>query len=69
MIPIGWLLIYDVIYFGSRILTTSFSFLFGETLSITYILQLFRIIKDLSKAENPTKYKESTDWFFEKKDN
>lgn len=27
---------------------------------------LFLINKDLSKADNPEKYKESTDWFYEK---
>lgn len=26
---------------------------------------LFAINKDLSKADNPIKYKESTDWFYE----
>lgn len=27
---------------------------------------LFAINRDLSKADNPIKYKESTDWFYEK---
>lgn len=26
---------------------------------------LFAINRDLSKADNPIKYKESTDWFYE----
>ena len=33
---------------------------------IAYIIYLFAIYKDLAKAGNPEKYKESTDWFYEK---
>ncbi len=32
-----------------------------------YINILFLITRDLGKAENPIKYKESTDWFYENK--
>ena len=37
-----------------------------EIFTIGYMVILFLINKDLSKADNPEKYKESTDWFYEK---
>ena len=72
MIPIGWILIYDIIVFLSYIedivdlLFLGYDYFFGEILSILYMIILFSINIDLAKADNPVKYKESTDWFFEK---
>ena len=43
-----------------------YDYFFGEILSILYLMILFAINRDLSKADNPDKYKESTDWFYEK---
>lgn len=74
MIPIGWLLIYDFIFLlasimsGLDIVIMGYGFFRAEILSILYMLVLFMINKDLSKADNPIKYKESTDWFYEKYD-
>ena len=72
MIPVGWLLIYDLIVMLSSMrdavdfLFLGYDYFFGEILSILYILVLFAINRDLAKADNPIKYKESTDWFYEK---
>ena len=72
MIPVGWMLIYDIIVFISSIsdivdfLFLGYDYLCGEILSILYMIMLFAINKDLAKADNPVKYKESTDWFYEK---
>lgn len=69
---IGWILIYDVILFCSYVknivyLTlVGYDFYIGEFFLIMYLIILFAINKDLSKADNPSKYKESTDWFYEK---
>lgn len=72
MIPIGWILIYDFI---TMITTASdamdfamlgIDYYVGEVLTILELVALFRINIDLAKAENPEKYKESTDWFYEK---
>lgn len=74
MIPIGWILIYDFIIllsaiaYGMDIIIVGYGFFRGELLSILYMLLLFAINKDLAKADNPIKYKESTDWFYEKYD-
>lgn len=74
MIPIGWLLIYDfiillsTILYGMDIIIASYDFFSEEVLSILYMILLFVINKDLAKADNPIKYKESTDWFYEKYD-
>lgn len=74
MISIGWILIYDflillsTIVYGISIFLASYAFSIGESLLIFYILLLFVINKYLAKAENPTKYKDSTDWFYEKYD-
>ncbi len=72
MVAIGWILIYDIIYFISSI-QDSFDFIFAgcdflwsQMLSILYLLFLFVIDRDIAKADNPMKYKESTDWFYEK---
>lgn len=74
MIPVGWLLIYDFVsiilsaydivdfaYLGS-------SMLLYEIFTILGFVMLFSINKDLRKADNPEKYKESTDWFYESLD-
>lgn len=74
MIPIGWLLIYDLITilpYVSNILDFTFlglSFVLQEIFIILDLIILFLINKDLSKADNPEKYKESTDWFYERLD-
>lgn len=71
MVAIGWILIYDIIILISSIEDVvdlaflGYSYFFGEILSILYLMILFAINKDLSKADNPIKYKESTDWFYE----
>ena len=72
MIPIGWILIYDAIVFLASIRDIvdlaflGYDYLFGEIFSILYMIILFAINRDLAKADNPVKYKESTDWFYEK---
>ena len=43
----------------------SYSYFFGEWLLITYVMSLFVVNRKLAKADNPIKYKESTDWFYE----
>ncbi len=74
MIPIGWLLIYDFItilsYVSNMIDLTllGLDFVFKEECIILILLILFAINKDLRKADNPEKYKESTDWFYERLD-
>ena len=71
MIPVGWMIIYDIIYVISYITNAedlvflTYEYFWGEILSILYIAVLFAINRDLSKADNPIKYKESTDWFYE----
>ncbi len=72
MISIGWILIYDIIFLCASIQDAidvaflGYEYLFGEFFSIVYLIILFSINRDLSKADNPEKYKESTDWFYEK---
>ena len=74
MIPIGWLLIYDLIVTFSNVsdiveLTfLGFDFVFQEGFIILDLVILYLITKDLDKADNPEKYKDSTDWFFERPD-
>lgn len=74
MIPIGWLLIYDLITilpYISDVLDFTFlglSFVLQEIFIILDLIILFAINKDLRKADNPEKYKESTDWFYERLD-
>ena len=74
MIPIGWLLIYDLITILSNVSTMldltflGFDFVLQEVFFILDLLILFAINKDLRKADNPEKYKESTDWFYERLD-
>ena len=67
MIPIGWLLIYDLITILSYI-SNILDFIFQEVFIILVLVILFETNKDLRKADNPEKYKESTDWFYERLD-
>ncbi len=72
MIPIGWILIYDIIILLSSVSDIvdlaffGYDYFFEEILSILYMIILFAINRDLLKADNPVKYKENTDWFYEK---
>ena len=72
MAAIGWILIYDIMLLCSYIQDIAdlallgYDFYFGELFSILYFIILIAINKDLSKANDSTKYKESTDWFYEK---
>lgn len=74
MIPIGWLLIYDLITilsYVTDVLDFTFlglDFVLQEGFTILDLLILFAINKDLRKADNPEKYKENTDWFYERLD-
>lgn len=74
MIPIGWLFIYDIISmmaYVSDALDFTFlglDFVFQEGFTILDLIILWTINKDLRKADNPEKYKESTDWFYERLD-
>lgn len=71
MISIGWILIYDIISLFTSIQDVidvaflGYIFFRSQLFSILYIISLFKINKDLSKADNPIKYRESTDWFYE----
>ena len=71
MLAIGWILIYDFMIICSYIQDAldlsllGYEFLFIELCLILYLIILFAINRDLSKADNPVKYKESTDWFYE----
>lgn len=72
MIAIGWILIYDIILLCATIQDIvdlaflGYDYFFGEGVTILYLITLFAINRDLSKADNPERYKESTDWFYEK---
>ena len=74
MIPIGFLLIYDFATIFSTVSDTTdltflgFDFILSGGLTILTIVFLFMINKDLKKAENSEKHKESTDWFYERLD-
>lgn len=74
MIPIGWLLIYDVFSLLSSVQNLADLIYLGygfylEEIGFIAMLGLFLAIhKDLAKADNPEKYKESTDWFYERLD-
>ncbi len=74
MIPIGWLFIYDLITVLSYIFDVydlaflGFDFTLQEGFTIIVLSILYIINKDLKKADNPEKYKESTDWFYERLD-
>lgn len=74
MLSIGWLLVYDIV----TIVLSAYDFIDILDMSVSLILQeiftlfgfsfLFAIYKDLRKADNPEKFKESTDWFYESLD-
>lgn len=72
IVSIGWILIYDIVLLCVSIQNAidvaflGYDYLLGEFFLILYLIILFAINKDLSKADNPEKYKESTDWFYEK---
>lgn len=74
MIPIGWLLIYDFITIAvsalnvADFISSGADILIQEGVTILDLIILYKIDKDLRKAENPEKYKESTDWFFARLD-
>lgn len=74
MIPIGWLLIYDFIAIMTYVsdivdfALLGYDFVLQEGIMILDLMILFAINKDLRKADNPEKYKESTDWFYERLD-
>lgn len=71
MLLIGWILLYDIILLcvsiqdGLDLAFLGLDYFSIEIFSILYIIILFKINKDLSKADNPERYKESTDWFYE----
>ena len=72
IVSIGWILIYDIILLCVSIQSAidvaflGYDYLLGEFFLILYLIILFAINKDLSKADNPEKHKESTDWFYER---
>lgn len=67
-----WLIIYDIVFLLYTIKTFmdialfEWTFLFDELILIGYLISLYEIYKKLSKISNPEKFKESTDWFYEK---
>ncbi len=71
MIAIGWILIYDIIFYLASmqdiadLIIFSYDYWISEILSIVYFIGLYDVYWYLSKADNPEKYKESTDWFYE----
>ncbi len=72
MVAIIILLIYDFIFLFLTmrtpfdILLLGYDYFWSEFLTILYVLMLWAMNRDLLKAHNPIKYKESTDWFYEK---
>ena len=72
IVSIGWILIYDIVLLCVSIQNAidvaflGYDYLLGEFFLILYLIILFAINKDLSKADNPEKHKESTDWFYER---
>ena len=74
LLSIGWLLVYDIVtivlsaYDFIDLLDMSASLILQEIFTLSGFSFLFAIYKDLRKADNPEKYKESTDWFYESLD-
>ena len=72
MFSIGWILVYDILLLISYVenvadlLQVSYIYYFGEIILILYLRILFLINTDLAKANGDDRYKESTDWFYEK---
>ena len=68
---IVWILVYDILFLFSYmesiydLFIISYIYIFREMILILYVIMLFRVNRSLSKADNPAKYKESTDWFYE----
>lgn len=68
---IVWILVYDILFLFSYmesiydLFIISYIYIFREMILILYVIMLFRVNRSLSKADNPTRYKESTDWFYE----
>ena len=62
IVSIGWILIYDIILLCVSIQDAidvaflGYDYLLGEFFLILYLIILFAINKDLSKADNPEKY-------------
>lgn len=75
IIPIGWLLIYDFLDLlsyvtnGLELVISGYDYFVGELALILAIGVLVKILKKILRAGNPIEeeYKESTDWFYEKK--
>lgn len=71
IILIACLIIYDLLVLFTSIRNfvdfeyMSRAYLLGEILSVSYIANLLLINKYLSKAKDPIKCRESTDWFYE----
>ena len=69
---IGWILIYDTIIFISTIenivdlVVIVYSYILIEIRTLLYVAVLFAINRDLNKINNFDRYKESTDWFYER---
>lgn len=69
---IGWILIYDLVCIVLSIQNVAelvllfYDYLFGQLFVLLYLAMLFVINRNLAKADNPIKYKESTDWFYER---
>ena len=72
MLTIGWILVYDILWLLSSVedivdlAYMSYIYYFSQLVLILYLRILFMINKDLSKATGDKKYKENTDWFYEK---
>lgn len=68
---IVWILVYDILFLFSYmesiydLFIISYIYIFREMILILYVIMLFRVNRSLSKADNPAKYEESTDWFYE----
>ena len=68
---IVWILIYDILFLFSYIesiydlFIISYIYIFREMILVLYVIMLLRVNKSLSKADNPLKYRENTDWFYE----
>ena len=72
MFSMGWILLYDIIVLFNQmqdlgdIIYIAYSYIGAELLSIICLVVLFEINNVLKKANNPEKYKESENWFYEK---
>ena len=64
MVAIGWILIYDLINLMGNVIVLAYY----EWMIIIALLLMFDIIKDIDKADNPEKYKNNSNWFYENYD-